>query len=298
MKKLLVFGKVFIVIGVMLLVFLSVGERGSDFFPFLKKDDYTSQYIHVMERDTDNIIYEKRAKRKAYPASLVKMMTTIVTLEHISELSAPAPVDKETYQEMIAENASVAGFVGGEEVTYRDLLYGTVLASGGEAANSLAIHVAGSVEAFVQMMNDKAKEIGMHDTQFMNPEGLHHKKQYTTAYDMAQLLDYALDNVDFKAIFTKESFRTRVTVDHPEGILLTSTVLTVLNQAEQEGFKIIGGKSGTTSESGQSWATLGVVDGREYISVVMGAPLVDISHPDNAQVEDTLNLFRKITARE
>src|SRR5699024_109173 len=232
-------------------------------------------------------------KAKAYPASLAKMMTTIIALEQITELSALAPVDEETYQQMIAENASMAGFVGREEVTYRDLLYGTMLASGGEAANSLAIHVAGSVEAFVQMMNDKAEEIGMHDTQFMNPEGLHHKKQYTTAYDTAQLLDYALDNVDFKAIFTKETFRTTATVDHPEGILLQSTVLTALNQAEQEAFDIIGGKSGTTSESGQSWATLGVVDGREYISVVMGAPLTDISHPDNAQIEDTLHLFRE-----
>lgn len=297
-KKFLVIGKIFIVIAVMLLVFLSVSERGRDYLPFLQKDNYASQYIYVMERDTENVIYEKRAKRKAYPASLVKMMTTIVALEHINELSALAPVDKETYQEMIEENASMAGFVGKEAVSYRDLLYATILASGGEAANSLAIHVAGSVEAFVQMMNDKAEEIGMHDTQFMNPEGLHHRKQYTTAYDMAQLLDYALNNIDFKAIFTKESFRTSATADHPEGILLESTVLTALHQVDQEGFNIIGGKSGTTSKSGQSWASLGVVDGREYICIVMGAPLADISQPDNAQIEDTLNLFREITARE
>src|SRR5699024_10906628 len=125
---------------------------------------------------------------------LVKMMTTLVALEHINELSALAPVDEETYQEMIVENASMAGFVGREEVTYRDLLYGTILASGGEAANSLAIHVAGSVEAFVQMMNDKAGELGLKDTHFTNAEGLHDENQYTTASDMAKLLDYALDN--------------------------------------------------------------------------------------------------------
>lgn len=292
-RKLLKFTAFILLLSMILLVFLMVDGRGKEYVPFLQTDDYASKYIYVMERDTGNIIYEKRAKRQAYPASLVKMMTTIVALEHITDLSALAPVDEKSYQKMVAENASMAGFFGRENVSYRDLLYGTMLASGGEAANSLAIHVAGSVEAFVEMMNDKAEEIGMQDTQFVNPEGLHHKKQYTTAKDMAKLLDYSLNNADFKAIFTKESFRTSATADHPEGILLRSTVLTALQGEEQAGFTIIGGKSGTTSESGQSWASLALVDGREYISVLMGAPLADISHPDKAQIKDTLDLFRE-----
>lgn len=288
---------------VIIFVLFKVGDKMNinvkEYFHFFSNDDYVSHYIYVFDRENEkNVIYEKNAKSRAYPASLTKIMTTIVALENIDDLSAIAPIDIDTYRKMVTSNASMAGFFGREAVTYRDLLYGTILASGGEAANSLAVHVAGSVEGFVQMMNDKAVELGLNGTHFTNPEGLHNKNQYTTASDMAKLLDYALDNGDFKAIFTKETFLTTSTTDHPDGILLKSTVLTALHTEEQNGFEIIGGKSGTTDEAGQCWATLGLVDGREYISVVMGAPLKDISHPDKAQIVDTLKLYTKIISNE
>lgn len=261
-------------------------------------DDYVSPYIYMVDRVTGKAVYEKNANEKAYPASLTKMMTTIVALEHIDDLSASAPVDTATYQEMVAQNASMAGFYGREKVTYRDLLYGTILPSGGEASNSLAIHVAGSTKQFVKLMNDKAAELGMSRTRFTNPEGLHDAKQYTTASDMAKLLDYALDNQNFRAIFTKGTFQTTSTADHPQGITLTSTVLSSLSAEVQDGFEILGGKSGTTYEAGQCWATLGTAGNGEYISIVMGAPLVDISNPDHAQKTDTLELFAEIGAGE
>lgn len=269
-------------------------DKAKEYFPSLHDDEYTSPYIYMIDRETKNVVYEKSANTRAYPASLTKIMTAIVALENIENLSAITPVDIDTYQDMVAQNASMAGFFGGEEVTYRDLLYGTILTSGGEAANSLAIHIAGNVEYFVQMMNDKAFELGLDDTHFTNPEGLHDENQYTTAYDMANLLDYALENDDFKTIFTKETFQTTSTPDHLDGILLTSTVLTSLNKDEQNGFEIIGGKSGTTYDAGQCWATLGIVAGREYISIVMGAPIEDISHPDGEQIVDTLKLYKNI----
>lgn len=183
-------------------------------------------------------------------------------------------------------------------MTYRDLLYGTILSSGGEASNSLAINVAGSIEDFVQMMNEKAAELGMKRTNFTNPEGLHDKNQYTTASDMAKLLNYAVANGHFKAIFTKEFFQTTSTTDHPAGILLKSTVLSALNEEEKSSSGVIGGKSGTTYEAGQSWATLGLIEEREYIGIVMGAPLDDINNPDKAQIADTLHLYKKIRLSE
>lgn len=261
---------------------------------FEQSDEYTGTYIYFEDRETGEVLVEKKADAKAYPASLTKMMTTIVALEHIDDLSATAPVDIDTYREMVAQNASMAGFYGKEAVTYRDLLYGTVLSSGGEAANSLAIHVAGSTADFVRLMNEKAGALGLEGTHFTNPEGLHDNKQYTTARDMAKLLDYALNNNDFRAIFTKASFTTTPTLDHPTGVTLKSTVLMALDAAEQRGFQIIGGKSGTTYEAGQCWATLGVVGDREYISIVMGAPLENVSQPDFAQKRDTLKLFSKV----
>lgn len=261
-----------------------------------QSDEYIGTYIYFEDRETGESLVEKKADAKAYPASLTKIMTTIVALEHIEDLSASAPVDIDTYREMVAQNASMAGFYGKEAVTYRDLLYGTVLSSGGEAANSLAIHVAGSTANFVQLMNEKVGALGLDGTHFTNPEGLHDTKQYTTARDMGKLLDYALNNNDFRAIFTKATFTTTATLDHPEGVTLKSTVLMALDQAEQQGFQIIGGKSGTTYEAGQCWATLGVIGDREYISIVMGAPLENVSHPDFAQKRDTLNLFSKVAS--
>ena len=255
---------------------------------------YSSKYIYVMNRENKNIEYEKNSNSRTYPASLTKIMTTIVALEHIEDLSAIAPVDIGAYKVMVDKNSSMAGFYGGENVTYRDLLYGTMLPSGGEAANSLAINVAGSVESFVRLMNEKALELGMENTHFTNVEGLDDDKQYTSAQDMAKLLDYALENGDFRAIFTKKEFVTTKTLDHPNGIVLKSTVLSRLDDIHQDGFEIIGGKSGTTSKAGQCWATLGIKNNQEYICIVMGAPLDDISNPDMKQREDTIKLYKRV----
>lgn len=257
-------------------------------------DDYGSNYICVMSREDKTIKYKKNFNDTSYPASLTKIMTTIVALEHIEDLSAIAPVDIDSYREMVAKNSSMAGFYGKEKVTYRDLLYGTMLPSGGEAANSLAIHVTGNVDNFVEMMNEKAAELKLKNTHFTSPEGLHNKDQYTTAYDMAILLDYALENGHFRAIFTTDTFKTTETLDHPNGITLESTVLSELKRINQDGFTIIGGKSGATYQAGQCWATLGVKDGHEYIAIVMGAPLNDLSNPDMKQRDDTIKLYLRI----
>ena len=293
--------KLFLSVLVVLLVFILVENKVgitnlnlSQYLSVFDDDDYASQYIYIFDREKKNVEFEKNAKSRAYPASLTKIMTTIVALEHISDLSAIAPVDVDTYKEMVANNASMAGFYGNEAVTYRDLLYGTILSSGGEAANSLAVHIGGNIETFVEMMNDKAAELGMENTHFTNAEGLHNKEQYTTAYDMAILLDYALENGHFRAIFTKMSFLTTKTSDHPDGIMLESTVLSRLDGLNQNGFEIIGGKSGTTYEAGECWATLGIKEGREYICIVMGAPLKDISNPERAQIADTIKLYSRV----
>lgn len=287
-----------IVIALFLVAILSkfglVSNSLSEVLNIFHLEGYSSKYICVLNREDKSLVYAKRPKSKAYPASLTKIMTVIVAIEHIDDLSAIAPVDIDTYKEMVLQNASMAGFYGREPVTYRDLLYGTILSSGGEAANTLAIHIGGSIENFVKLMNEKALELGLKDTHFTNPEGLHDKNQYTTAYDMANLIDYALNNRHFRAVFTKESYITTPTLDHPKGVRLTSTVLSKLNRRQQKGFRIIGGKSGTTYEAGQCWATLGIKNNCEYICIVMGTKLNNIHHPNLLQREDTIKLYGKI----
>ena len=230
-----------IIIIIIILGLTIVGNKvGVIDFNLTKIDDadYVSKYICVLDRDDKKVEYKKNFKAKAYPASLTKMMTAIVALEKVDNLSATAPVDVDTYKEMVAKNASMAGFYGRERVTYRDLLYGTILSSGGETANSLAVNVAGSVEEFVRLMNEKASVLGLKDTHFMNPEGLHHQEQYTTAYDLARLLDYALGNDRFKAIFTSKTFTTTSTPNHPQGIVLKSTVLSNWRMSTKKVFRL------------------------------------------------------------
>lgn len=111
---------------------------------------------------------------------------------------------------------------------------------------------------------------------------------------MAVLLDYALQNGDFRAIFTKLNFTTTSTLDHPEGVHLRSTVLSKLPDTEMNDIEIIGGKSGTTIEAGQCWAVLGTKNGKEYITIVMGAKLDDISNPSYSQFDDTIKIFNEI----
>lgn len=261
------------------------------------EDDFTSPNIYVLNRTDQSVEFSKNSDTKIYPASLVKIMTTLVALEQIQDLSEVAPVDVPTYQDMVSRNASMAGFFGREQVTYRDLLYGTILSSGGEAANSLAVNISGDLASFVELMNAKAKELGLTTTHFTSPEGLHHKSQYTTARDMGVLLDYALNNGHFRAIFTKKEFQTSRTLDHPKGIRLRSTVLSRLKNEEPLSFEILGGKSGTTEQAGQCWATVGTKANNEYIVIVMGAPLNNLTNPSRAQIQDTLKLFERISIK-
>ena len=282
----------FIILFLLLTLLVIKGKIDNNIDLFNSK--YKSRYIYVLNRETKEGIFKKNYKKRAYPASLTKIMTTIVALEHIDDLSNIAPIDINTYREMVNTNSSMAGFYGNERTTYRDLLYGTILSSGGEAANSLAVNISGNIDDFVSLMNDKAMELGLKDTHFVNPEGLHDKNQYTTAYDMGKLLDYALQNGHFEAIFKKETFNTSSTPDHPNGITLYSTVLSKLHEIPQNGFKIIGGKSGTTYESGQNWATLAIKEDIEYIGIVMGAELTDISNPSDKHIEDTIRIYENL----
>lgn len=286
--------KTFFIIVFLIFSLIFVKEKLLDVNANLPGDNFDSKYIYVINRESKSQIINKNHKVRTYPASFTKIMTTIVALENIDDLSSIAPVDVNTYKEMVNNNSSMAGFYGKEQTTYRDLLYGTILSSGGEAANSLAVNIAGSVENFVKLMNNKAFELELYDTHFINPEGLHDKNQYTTACDMARLLDYALDNGHFRAIFTKETFNTTSTLDHPDGIVLESTVLSKLHEVPQNGFKIIGGKSGTTYEAGQCWATLAIKDNIEYIAIVMGAELKDINNPDNTHIKDTIKIYENL----
>ena len=255
---------------------------------------YNSKAIYVYNLTDDKKVLAKNENEKLPMASLTKMMTVLVGLEKVSDLNSIAPVDTETYQKLVTENASMAGFFGAEQTTYRDLFYGAMLPSGGEAANSIGINISGSTISFVELMNDKAKELELENTHFQNPDGLDDLGHYSSAKDMAMLLKYALANENFRAIFTKKEYTSSSTADHPYGVTMQSTVFKKLYDYEEDGFEIIGGKSGTTEKAGQCWATLASKNGKEYTVVVMGSPYEDIDNPEDGQIKDTLDILEKL----
>ncbi len=256
--------------------------------------EYNSKAVYVYNLTDDRKVTGKNEDEKLPMASLTKLMTVLVGLEKINDLGEIAPVDVESYQRLVAENASMAGFFGGEMTTYRDLLYGAMLPSGGEAADSIAINISGSVLEFVALMNEKAKEIELKNTHFQNADGMDDIGHYASAKDIAMLLKYALDDGNFRAIFTKKDYLSQPNDNHPEGLYMTSTVFDKLKDYNQEGFEIIGGKSGTTDKAGLCWATLSVKNGKEYIIVTLGAPYDDIDNPGDGQVRDTLDILNRL----
>lgn len=143
--------------------------------------------------------------------------------------------------------------------------------SGAECCLALADEASGSEEAFVEKMNKKAKSIGMKDTHFMDCTGLHDPEHYSTAYDIALLLKYALHNDTFREVAESHFHSTPATNVHPDGITYYSTMFKNMSDTSVTGGEILGGKTGYTSEAGHCLASFAQIYGREYILVTAGA---------------------------
>ena len=257
-------------------------------------EKFISKAVYLYNLTDDKEVLSKNENERLPMASLTKIMTVRVALKHIPDLAATAPVDTDAYHRAVDMNASMAGFRGGEATSYRDLLYATMLRSAGEAADSLAINISGSMDNFVAMMNQEAEDLGLKNTSYANADGMDNPKNYQSAKDCAMLIKDSLEDGNFRAIFTKRDFVTRPTLDHPDGVYLESTVFSHLKKYNQNGFEIIGGKSGTTDKAGLCWATLAEKNGKEYILVVMGVPYDDIDNLNDGQIEETLRIYESI----
>lgn len=141
----------------------------------------SSRYVVLMERFDQKIIASKRAEKKMYPASMTKIMTTLVALEQITDEEKTVEMPNEIVAAAKNQGASTAGFSGGDTVTIRDLLYGIMLPSGAECCYRIGKYLDGSEQKFVEQMNRKAEELGMKHTHFSNMTGLHAEDHYTTA---------------------------------------------------------------------------------------------------------------------
>ena len=232
----------------------------------------TSPYGILIDNSTNEIIAYKNYDAKIYPASLTKIMTLIVAVENVKDFNDTQLITADMIDPMIEQDATRAGFTAGETPTITDLLYGLILPSGADASIALAQYVAGSEQAFVDMMNQKCSELGLKSTHFTNCIGLHHPSHYSTVQDMAIILRYAVQNDLCREILSTYQYTIAPTEYNPEGITLTSTMFQRMSGDEMTGVTVLGGKTGYTDEAGQCLASFSEINGKEYIMVMADNP--------------------------
>lgn len=221
----------------------------------------------ILYNMNDNtILYKVKENERVSIASMTKIMTCIVAIENIDELEKQVKITSNMFYRLKEENASVAGFTIGETVTYRDLLYGLMLPSGADAAQALAILTSGSIDNFVVKMNDKAKKLNLKNTHFSNPAGLDSKDNYSSVYDVAQILKYALNNKTFKNVFNASKYTTS------NG---RHTFLSTRNKYNIDTSIIDGSKTGFTYDAGLCLASTSHYSGVNYLLVTANAPYSD-----------------------
>ena len=236
-------------------------------------EEITSQHIVMVNLSDRKIVAAREAYTRTSPASTTKIMTALVACENIKNFDDKFKMIIEITDPVFLAGATSAGFSIGEEVTMTDLLYGCILPSGGDAALGLAYKISGNEAEFVKLMNKKVKELGLKDTHFTNVTGLYDAEHYTTAADMAVILEAAMNDPLCRKLMSTFQYTTSKTKQHPEGITLTSTLFSLMYGNEPETATINGGKTGYVNESGFCIASFGNADdGTPYICVTLHAP--------------------------
>lgn len=230
----------------------------------------TSNAVIVYERGSGVLVYGYGLDEIIYPASMVKLMTALVALEN-GELSDTVTVTRSALDSVTVGSVS-AGLVKDEELTLEDLLYCMMVASANDAAAVIAEHVAGSQAAFLQLMNEKAAELGCTNTHFSNVHGLHDEDTYTTVRDICRILDAGLENPEFRAMFETETYTVAATnKSEARTIVTTNSMMTTTETKKYYDERVTGGKTGATSQAGRCLAVTADIGGMELIAIVMGA---------------------------
>ena len=232
------------------------------------EEDVQSSYAVLINAADGSIVAAKNERERIYPASMTKVMTLLVAAEAVQDLDDTFTVTLEITDYAYKHQCSTAGFLNDEAVPIRDLFYGTILPSGGEAALALAIYTAGSQEAFVERMNAKAAELGLSaSTHFTNCIGLFDEENYTTCADMAMILKAAMENVWCRNVLSRRTCHTQPTEQHPDGIELSNWFLRRIEDKDTAGY-VWGAKTGFVKESGNCAASfLLTEDGTPYLCV-------------------------------
>ena len=233
--------------------------------------ELNSRIALIYDRASGRIMYEKNGNKQTPMASTTKIMTAIVVLENTNLKDTVTITSKAA-----GTGGSRLGLKKNDKITVNDLLYGLLLRSGNDAAVALAIHVGGSIEEFAQMMNDKAKEMGLTNSHFVVPHGLDNEGHYTTAYELAKMADYALNIAKFKEIVSCKTATIYIN-GYAKNINNTNQLLGSVSG-------VYGVKTGFTNGAGRCLVTACKRNDLDIITVIIGADTTKIRTTDTIKL--------------
>lgn len=284
--------KKFFVILLFCILYLSANVLATE------KINLNSKYYGVYTLDNLQELESKEQNKIVPIASLTKIMTAIVCIENIDDLNQTVVVNLPQVQSYYNEEYSVAGLKDGQEISYYDLIATMLIPSGADSASCIALNVFGDYSRFIKEMNDKAKEIGMSSTSFSNPIGADDSNNYSTVYDVALMMKYALENDTLKKLMSEYEYTTK------DGSITVKNALFVL--ADLYGVdvsKITGGKTGMTGDAGYCLASFSENTEKPLICIVLGCDIVPgtLFHLEDSQslynyvdeIYDYKNIYQK-----
>ncbi len=290
----------FAVFMVILIIAGFTPEIKAEAVDFTPPFEVNSESALLYNIDTNEIIYTKNADVKQAPAQLVQIMTAIICLENCQNLETVVACPESAFNEFSVYREQypdifipVADLEVNEEVSMKTLLYAMLLASSTEAAGTIAYHIGnGSTKGFIEMMNEKAQELGCNDTVFTNAHGLYDPEQVTTANDMLKIVKYALSLDHFEEIATAQSYEMPASNIHSESWTITHTNLMTLEDSEYYRSYAKGLKTGYGSETGRAMAVKASQNGISHILILLNAPIDDADGNNwYSHIEDAQNLL-------
>ena len=244
-----------------------------------------SKIVEVYDINDDKVLYEVDSNKQTSIASLTKIATTITAIENIKNLDEQVTITSNILS-TVSSDASKAGLKVGDKVTYRDLLYASMLPSGADATNSIAILSSGSIDNFVAKMNELAKKLKLENTHFVNVTGLDKDGHYSSADDVRKLLNYALKNELFRQIYTTKEYTLS------NGLKVKSTVNDKYGK-NNDVSKIIGSKTGYTGNAGYCLSSLSNINGHEMLIIVLNASHIGNNYYNIVDTVDLINFMNE-----
>ena len=234
----------------------------------------------LVEMDSGAVLYGKKIHEKHFPASITKLLTGLIAYENLDLEDTLTPTE-DCFSDL-PWDSSMAGFDIGQTYTVKEALYGLMISSGNDAANALGQKIAGSLKAFPDLMNQRARELGCVDSHFAHAHGIHNADHYTSVYDMAQIARAYFSYEDLCRIAGTQTYTIPAAESHPEDLKLTSHNKLILKEISLEG--LVGSKTGYTDMARETLATCAERDGLRLICIVMR------DEPDD-HYTDTVNLL-------